>query len=122
MIIEKSCAYKIYTSILARKLRGEMEEGGMLPDNQAGFRKTMRTVDNIYTLNWIIGREVKKRGGKIVAFFVDLKAAFDNVERQGVWKAMVSRGISGQLCKRIRELYEETSCRIRIGEEYSEKF
>lgn len=117
-----TATYKIYLIILAKKLRGEMEERGMVPDNQAGFRKTMGTVDNIYTLNWVVGREVRKKGGKIVAFFVDLKAAFDSVERQGVWKAMESRGVSGKLRKRIRELYEETSCKVRIGEEYSEKF
>jgi len=32
-------AYKIYAMVLAERLRREMEEKGMLPEGQAGFRK-----------------------------------------------------------------------------------
>jgi hypothetical protein len=74
-------AYKVYAMIVEERLMKEMNERGALPDGQAGFRKGRGTMDNVYILNHIIGNEIKKRGSKIYAFFVDLKAAFDNVER-----------------------------------------
>lgn len=66
-----TASYKIYTTILAKQLRWKMEEGGMLPDNQAGFRKTI--VNNIYILNWLIGREVKKKGERLLRSLWTLK-------------------------------------------------
>ena len=64
--------YKVYTAVLAERLRKEVEEKGMIPPNQAGFRKGMGTVDNVYVLNYLINRQVSREGGLIVLFFVDL--------------------------------------------------
>jgi hypothetical protein len=72
-------AYKVYAMIVEERLMKEMNERGALPDGQAGFRKGRGTMDNVYILNHIIGNEIKKRGSKIYAIFVDLKTAFDNV-------------------------------------------
>lgn len=78
-------AYKIYAMVLAERLRGEMEEKGMLPEGQTGFRKGRGVIDNIYTLNYVVERELAK-GKRIVATFVDLRAAFDSVDRGGFGK------------------------------------
>lgn len=53
---------------------------------------------------------------------MDFKAAFDSVERLGVWKAMENRRVNGKLRKRIKELYEEASCKVRVGEKHNKKF
>jgi len=45
--------YKIYTAALAERLREEIEEKGLIPPNQAGFRRGMGT-DKIFVLNHII--------------------------------------------------------------------
>lgn len=34
-----STAYKIYASVLANRLKKEMEEKDLMPEDQAGFRK-----------------------------------------------------------------------------------
>lgn len=44
--------YKVYTSILAEKLREEVERKDIMPRTQTGFRKGMETVDNVYVLNY----------------------------------------------------------------------
>ncbi|XP_076664855.1 uncharacterized protein LOC143367157 [Andrena cerasifolii] len=56
--------YKIYMTLLAKRLESEMEVKGMVPDNQTGFRRGRGVIDQIYVLNYIIGREMKedKRG------------------------------------------------------------
>lgn len=40
-------AYKIYTSVLAERLTKEVEEKGILPPSQTGFRKGLGVLDNI---------------------------------------------------------------------------
>jgi hypothetical protein len=47
--------YKVYTRILAERIREEVEEKGIIPQNQTGFRRGMGTIDNVYVLNYIIG-------------------------------------------------------------------
>ena len=72
--------YKIYASVLANRLREDVERRELVPQNQTGFRKGMGTIDNVYVLNYLITRQINKKGGKMIAFFVDLKAAI-------LWKA-----------------------------------
>jgi hypothetical protein len=107
-------AYKVYAMIVDERLMKEMNERGVLPDGQAGFRKGRGTMDNVYILNHIIGNEIKKRGSKIYAFFVDLKAAFDNVERDLLWEYLRKKGINEHLVTKIEEIYEETISRVRV--------
>jgi hypothetical protein len=115
-------AYKVYAMIVEERLMKEMNERGALPDGQAGFRKGRGTMDNVYILNHIIGNEIKKRGSKIYAFFVDLKAAFDNVERDLLWEYLRKKGINEHLVTKIEEIYEETISRVRVDGRVSECF
>jgi len=46
--------YKVYTLTLVERIREEVEEKGIISQNQTGFRRGMRTIDNIYMLNYII--------------------------------------------------------------------
>lgn len=115
-------AYKIYAMIMEERLTKEMEERGVLPDGQAGFRKGRGTVDNIYILQYIVERELNKKGGHVYALFVDIKAAFDNVDRGKLWRCLRERGISEYLVRRMEEAYKETSNRVRVNGEEGERF
>jgi len=115
-------AYKVYAAILTERLRQEMEEKGILPETQAGFRKKRGTMDNIYILQHVIRREVRKKGGKMYGFFMDLKAAFDRVDRKRLWKAMEKRGVRRGLTERVKEIYESTKCAVRSQGKRSEWF
>lgn len=72
-------AYKVYVAVLAKRLREEVEERGLLPPNQAGFRKRLGIIDNIYVLNYLINRQINREIERLMVFFVDLRAAFDSV-------------------------------------------
>ncbi|XP_018375576.1 PREDICTED: uncharacterized protein LOC108769213 [Trachymyrmex cornetzi] len=48
--------YKVYTAVLAERLREEIEGKGMIPPNQTGFRKGLGTLDNIYVINYLVDR------------------------------------------------------------------
>ncbi|XP_011299752.1 uncharacterized protein [Fopius arisanus] len=114
--------YKIYATELTRAIEKEVEEKGMVPENQTGFRRGMGTMDNIFVLNYLVNRQMKEKGGKLVACFIDLKAAFDSVNRKRLWEAMKERSISEGLIERTKEMYRETGSKVRIGCKMSEKF
>lgn len=77
-------AYKIYPEILRKRLEREVEEKGILPESQAGFKKGRATVDNVFILDHLVQREKRKekKNKKIYTLFVDLKTAFDNINRE----------------------------------------
>lgn len=68
---------------VADGVREEMERKGILPRNQTGFRKGLGTIDNIFVINYLVNRQLVRRGGSMTAFFEDLKAAFALVDRGG---------------------------------------
>jgi len=52
-------------------------------------------------------------------FFMDLKAAFDKVNRKMLWEAMVRRGVRNGLIERVKKIYVSTKNAVRIHEEKS---
>lgn len=58
-------AYIVYVSVLAERLKEEIEMKGMISYNQTGFRKGIGTVD--VTINYLINRQIGRKGGKMVA-------------------------------------------------------
>lgn len=56
--------YKIYAAVLKGRLREEVKGKGMIPPGQSGFRKEMGTIDNIYVLNYVMNRQLRKKGEK----------------------------------------------------------
>lgn len=72
-----------------------------------GEGKGMGTIDQIYVLN-IINRQLIRKGGKMVIIFIDMKAAFDSINRQKLVEAMRERGIREGLVKRMEEMMEKT--------------
>ena len=86
--------YKIYAEVLRRRLEEQLEEKGSIPYNQTGFRKGMGTIDNTYTLNYLVNRNLGMKKGKLIALFVDFKAAFDSVNRRVLWNGMREGGVN----------------------------
>ncbi|XP_063924619.1 uncharacterized protein LOC135138568 [Zophobas morio] len=71
-------AYKIYPIILDERLRKEMEAR--------------------------VGREMRKEGGRMYALFIDLKAAFDSVNREKMWEFLRRKGVDAYLVTKMEEI------------------
>ncbi|KAJ3660703.1 hypothetical protein Zmor_005141 [Zophobas morio] len=108
--------------ILDERLRKEMEARGMLPDGQAGFRKGRGTMDNVYILRDLVGREIRKEGGRMYALFIGFKAAFDSVNREKMWEYLRRKGVDAYLVTKMEEIYEETVNTVRVNGIESESF
>ena len=114
--------YKIYTTVLARRLEEEVEGKGMIPQNQTGFRNGLETVENMCVLNYLADRQVARKHGKLVATFGDVRAAFDSVDWRVLLRALEKRGVRKGLRGRVEGVYRETISRVKVGEETGEAF
>lgn len=73
---------------------------------------------NIFVLDHLIQKENYKEKGKIYALFVDLKAAFDNVERKQLsWKIIREKKIDKEIIRKIELIYDRTEIVIRRNKE-----
>ena len=106
-----STAYKIYTKVLLSRLEREVEEKGILPEGQAGFRRGRSTMDIIYGLNYIVQKTNRKKE-KLYSTFVDLKAASDTVIREKLWIVMEKAGISKYLIERVVTIHSYFAPRL----------
>lgn len=79
-------------------------------------------MDNIYVLNYLINRQVGRKRGKMVILFVDLKTAFDKVDRRVLVEMMRREGILEGLVERVEEILRETRSRVKIRREMGESF
>lgn len=79
-------------------------------------------MDNLYVLNHLVQRTVEEKGDHLFVAFVDLRAAFDTVNRTKLWRYMEEYGISGGLVNRAKEMYEETRVKIRTDSGTTREF
>ncbi|XP_024874051.1 trichohyalin-like [Temnothorax curvispinosus] len=115
-------AYKIYAMVLEERLKAEIEDKNIIAETQTEFRRGRSTIDNIFILNYITNRELVNKGGKIYAFFADLSATFDKVDREELNKIMERTGISQKIRKRIGEIYQETRNVVRVNGHTTSRF
>jgi hypothetical protein len=118
----QNTGYKLYASVLSERMKGEIEEKGVLPDRQAGFRKGRGTMDNEYILDHLTRNELWKKGGRMYALFVDFRVAFDKVDRVKMFECMRERGISEWLVRKVEKIYARTRNKVKVGEKGGEWF
>ncbi|KMQ84308.1 rna-directed dna polymerase reverse transcriptase domain containing protein [Lasius niger] len=87
--------------------------------------------DGIPSEAWKYGREeverwiwetAEKGKGDGSTMYIDLKAAFDSVDRGVLIEGIRERGIREELVERVDEILRETKSRVRIGKQWGEKF
>jgi hypothetical protein len=66
-------------------MKRQIEQKGVIPDSQAGFRKGKGTMDNVYILVHLIKSKLKEKRARM---FIDLRAAFDKVDREKIFECM----------------------------------
>lgn len=62
-----------------------------------------------------MNRKLMRRTGKVFAFFANLKAAFDTVNRRKLEEMLEKIGIKVHLRRKIMEIYKEMRNIIKVG-------
>lgn len=79
-------AYKMYVSILNKKLEKEIEE--KLQEGQFRFRERKETMNMVYIVNYIVIEKISKKKGRIFTFFANFKVGFDKIDRKKLRKIL----------------------------------
>ena len=78
-----SSIMKLFQRIIEQRLRSHLENIGFLNKHQSGFRRAKSTDDHLFRLSQS-NMESFNRGEHVVAAFLDVEKAFDNVWHNGL--------------------------------------
>ena len=78
-----SSIMKLFERVIEQRLRSHLEHIGLINKHQSGFRKAKSTDDHLFRLSQSI-TESFNRGEHVVAAFLDVEKAFDNVWHNGL--------------------------------------
>ena len=110
-----SCLGKVFTSIINSRLYTFAEKYEIICPNQAGFRKGLSTIDNLFVLQTLI--EISKTyKNKLFCAFIDFKQAFDNVWRGGLWTKLRDYNVNGKCLNLIKNMYENIKSRVSTAD------
>jgi len=88
---------------------------------QAGFTPRRSTTDCILALQ-VLAQERREYKKQLLAAYVDLKAAFDSLDRQALWLLLKGIGVPSKYINILRDLYSDTTCRVFADGAFSEAF
>ena len=97
-------ASKVFSRILINRIQAGVDS--TLRKEQAGFRKSRGTVDQIFIIRNIL-EQVNEWNATMYIHFVDFKKAFDSIHRDSLWIIMRQYGVPQKLIKMVKILYED---------------
>jgi len=111
-----SCFLKLLEKMLYRRMQWVIETRFLLPDFQSGFRNSRSCTDNLVMLtNHINSAFLNKT--PILAVFLDIAGAFDNVIPQILIQDLRRAGFPVRFCKFIQNLlFERSIFAVRNGD------
>ena len=114
-----SIAAKTFNRMILNRIYEPINQ--ILRPNQAGFRRGLSCAHPINTLKRIMqGANTKQL--PLITIFVDLKKAFDSIDRQKMWQILRSYGVPLKIVNAIKSIYQNSECKIKIGNQYSQNF
>ena len=89
--------------------------------NQSGFTRGLPTLDAVLALRLLpeLHREFE---GPLHVAYVDIKAAFDSLDRDALWKALKATDVPPILLSLIQDLHMGCASTARIGSDVSNPF
>jgi len=105
---------KIYASVLNTSFTKWLDINDILCDEQNRFHRNRSCEDHIYSLYSVINDRKISRQSTYVCF-VDLKKAFDSVNRHLLWYKLARTGIDGKFIGAVTSLYENVNCCVKIN-------
>ena len=82
---------KLFSSILTSRVESRFESNNFISDSQFGFRKKCGTTDAIFVLSNLV-EHILNYNLCIPCAFIDLKRAFDSINREALWYKLFNMG------------------------------
>ena len=90
-------------------------------ETQAGFRRGRGASDHLFTLNQILSN-ASEFDTPTHTCFIDLRKAYDTVNRPALWRILTKSGLSGKLQRLIQELHSNSQSTVKAYGSISEPF
>jgi endonuclease/exonuclease/phosphatase family metal-dependent hydrolase len=114
-----NAAMKIFMRIITSRLTEWAASNGILPEEQAGFRKKRGCDEQIFNLNAAIQIGTRRKA-KVYALFIDFKRAFPSIPHDKLWEKLHSQGVSPKIIRILQNVYSNGHTKIRLKEGLSE--
>ena len=114
-----SCMYKIYSSIIERKLRTLAENHGLLSNLQNGFRKGRSTTDSILILLQIM-HHANVTDSQLIVELLDFCKAFDSAEHWAILETLENYGIDTEIVEVVRSLLAASVSEILVADSHTD--
>ncbi|CAC5393098.1 unnamed protein product [Mytilus coruscus] len=108
---------KLYSAFINNRLSTFLDENEVQADEQNGFRRNRLCEDHVFSLSSVI-----RNNAIVIATFVDLKKAFDFVDRDMLLYKLLLNNIDGKMYNSIKNICSYTTASIRVNQMMSEWF
>ena len=101
---------KVYTMLLHNRMKSAVDK--VLSEQQCGFRPGRGCVDQIFSV-----RRIMEMAGEfnkpLHICFVDLKKAYDSVNREALWRILESMGVPKKIVDLLADLHDGTAACVK---------
>ena len=105
MLAINGCLYRLYANVVRDILTAWALTEGKIPDTQFGFCPTRNTNQPLFILRHALSA-AKRSKKKLYTVFLDLQAAYDNVQRNTLWEHLEKLKTPGYLLRAIMAMYQ----------------
>jgi hypothetical protein len=110
---------KVLVSVILNRLNAARDRSTR--EEQAGFRVGRGCIDQIFTLRQLLEHRHTYRRPTVVVF-LDIRAAFDSLNRAATWHCLRSHGVPEKYVVLLESLYSHTLGRVRAYGKLSPPF
>ena len=107
-----SCIGKLFTSIINTRLNKWAEINDIFSEQQYGFREARSTTDCLFIIHGLI-EHFLNMSKTLYCGFIDLKRAFDGVNRRALFYKLNLNKISTKIIAIVREMYSKIKLCVR---------
>ena len=100
------CLSKLFSTVLYFRIFEVNENFSLLSNNQIGFLKGYRTADHVLLIDKVIDETVHRKRKRLFVAFIDLKKAYNRVNRKFMINKLKDKGFSGKFLKIIEAMLD----------------
>ena len=108
-----SAIMKLFEWVIEKRLRKHLEDNGFFSKYQSGLRKSKSTNDHLFRLSQTI-MESFNRGEHVIAAFLDVEKAFDNVWHNGLRYKIYQLDLPTKLCRWLSDFLVGRVIQVKI--------
>lgn len=108
------CIYRLYTALLANRLRTWLVLNNKINKNQKGFMPTNGALEHSYLLKSILDQRRGKHDGLAVAW-LDLSNAFPSMPHDHLFRCLNETGVGDHFLGVVKDLYTNAKTSVRLN-------